>query len=312
MINLALIGAGRWGKNYLRAVKKLNKVKIKYVCSGSKSLQEISGDYIKLDDYKKLADIKDLDGVIIAVPSRKHLELASFFLSIKKPILLEKPMVVSLQEAEELKLIFEKTKGKLMVGNIFLYNNAFQTFKKLFEEIKDVQYLQFEGYDLGPIRNDISALWDWGPHDVSMCLDLIGNKPFAVSAWAVNSLRPNTKLYDMVYARIMFKNFPVFVKIGWLSPLKKRQIIAVGKENAILFDDTSEKKLTFFDQKMEKRYVPYSVSEPLAKELEDFIQLIKNDKDPISNFEKNFKIVKIIHAMEKSIKKNGEEVKIEK
>lgn len=312
MINLALIGAGKWGKNYLRAVKNLKNVRIKYVCSGKKSIQTISSEYIKIEDYRKLAQKKDLNGVIIATPPLSHFKLAQFFLSIGKPILLEKPMVVSYKEAKELKNIFEKTKGELMVGNIFLYNQAFQEFKKFFNKMKNIQYFHFEGCDAGPVRSDISALWDWASHDVSMCLELLGKMPLSVSAWAVNTLKPGTNLYDMVYARLLFENnLPVFLKIGWLSPIKKREIIVVGKEESLLFDDVSDKKIVYMDSSS-KRYIEYPQSEPLVRELEDFIELIKNGKEPLSDFDKSFTIIKIINAMEESIKNNGAVIKIGK
>lgn len=303
MTNLALIGAGKWGKNYLRAVKNLKNVKIKYVCSGNKSLENISSDYVKTNDYRKLAEQKEIDGVIIAVPASKHLELTKFFLSDKKPVLLEKPMVVSLKEAKDLRNILKKTDGKIMIGHIFLYNQAFCKFKRLFTKMKNIQYIHFEGCDAGPVRDDISALWDWAPHDISMCLELLEKMPLFVSAWGVGT--------DMVYARLLFENnLPVFLKMGWLSPVKKREIIAVFKDESLLFDDVSDKKIVYFDN-LSKKYIKHSRNEPLVREIEDFVGLIKDNKTPLSDFNKSFKVIKITDAIEKSMLGNGRVIKIE-
>lgn len=304
MINLALIGAGKWGKNYLRAVKNLKNVKIKYVCSGQNSLKNISSEYIKVNDYRKLVRKKDIDGVIISVPPTKHFEITKKFLLARMPVLVEKPVSVSLSEAKKLKTIFEETGGKIIVGHIFLYNQAFCEFKRLFNKMKNIQYLHFEGSDWGPVRTDISALWDWAPHDISMCIELLEKMPLSVSAWAANT--------DMVYARLLFENnFPVFLKMGWLSPVKNREIIAVGKEESLLFDDVSDKKIVFFNS-VSKRYIEHPRNEPLVRELEDFVSLIKDNKMPLSDFNKSFTVIKIIDAVEKSIKKNGSVIKVEK
>jgi UDP-2-acetamido-3-amino-2,3-dideoxy-glucuronate N-acetyltransferase len=312
-MNLALIGAGRWGKNYLKAVKNIPEAKIRYVCSGRDSLGNLSKEYIKVENYRDLVKIKDIDGVIVAVPASKHFELVKFFIEANLPILIEKPLVTSIDQAEELKKIFEKMSGKILVGNIFLYNQAFQKLAELTGEMKNIQYLNFESCDFGPIRQDISALWDWGPHDVSMCLALLERRPISVSAWAVNVVRPNTNLYDMVYARLLFEsNISVFLKMGWLSPVKKREILVVGNNESFLLNDLSDKKITRFDNLQRSTNINYSFSEPLVNELNDFIEMIKNNKIPSSDFNKSFAVITVLDALEKSIKKNGITIKIEK
>lgn len=300
----ALIGAGRWGQNYLRVVKSLPDVIIKYVCSGDVSLRSISSDYVKVNDYRKLIEKKDLDGVIIATPATKHFEIAKFFLEVRKPVLLEKPMTVSLREAKKLKVIFEKSNRKLMVGNIFLYNEAFKKFVMLFRKMIRISYIHFEGCDFGPVRDDVSVIWDWAPHDVSMCIELLGKKPIRVCAWAVN--------HDMIYARLFFENnISAFIRMGWLSPVKKREILAVGQKESLLFDDVSSKKIIHFDRLLNKTNIDYRISEPLVKELEGFIEMVKKNKTPLSDFNRNFAVIEVIDAMEKSIEKNGSIVKVE-
>ena len=312
-MTLALIGVGMWGKNYLRAIHKISGAKIKYVCADILSLQDLSSEYVKVKNYKDLSLKKDIDGVIIAVPSSKHYELAEFFLNENKPILLEKPMVTSLHQAEKLKDIFERKKSRILVGHIFLYNPAFQKFVESVSKIGDISYLELTGCDLGPVRKDVSCLWDWGPHDISMALEILKKTPISASAWAVNLLRPNTNLYDMVYGRLLFENnISAFLKIGWLSPIKKREIVVVGQEEFFLFDDVSDKKITHFDKLRNQINVDYAVGEPLVRELEDFIEMIRNNKSPLSNFNKSFAVIEVIDALEKSIKKNGAAVRIKK
>lgn len=302
---LALVGAGKWGKNYLRAVKKIPDVRIKYVCSGSNSLQDISSEYIKIYDYKEIAQKDDVDGVIIAAPSIHHYELTEFFLKENKPILVEKPLTPSLEEAKKLKKLLEKTDGKLMVGNIFLYNNAFQTFVQFSKKIGKILYVHAEGCDDGPIRNDVSALWDWAPHDVIMCLELLG-KPKAVCAWGMAALRPNTQYYDMIYGQLFFdQNICAFLRMGWLSPIKKREMLIVGENGSLFFDDTSDKKVIYYDKIGRKKAIEYPQDEPLVNQLKDFVKMIEENKIPLGNFKNNLLITEVIDAMELSINRKG-------
>lgn len=310
---LALVGAGKWGQNYLRAIKKIPGAEIKYVCSSPESLQRLPSEYIKIENYKDLTEKKDIDGIIIAVPASKHYELAEFFLEENKPILLEKPMVISLDQAKKLKEIFERKKSRILVGHVFLYNPAFQKFVEKVSEMKDIHNLELIGCDYGPVRDDVSALWDWGPHDISMVLEIVKKIPISVSAWAINTLRPNTNLYDMVYGRLLFEdNIQVSLKIGWLSPIKKREIFAVGREELLFFNDVPDKKITHFDKSLKQINIDYAVGEPLVEELKDFIEMIKSDKSPLSSFNKSFAVIEIIDALEKSIKRNGSMVRIRK
>ena len=70
MINLALIGVGAWGKNYISTLKSFTDCRIKYLCAEStKSLNVYGDDYIKVTDYKELFSFPDIDGVIIATPN---------------------------------------------------------------------------------------------------------------------------------------------------------------------------------------------------------------------------------------------------
>lgn len=310
MINLALIGVGEWGKNYLRAVKKVPDVSIKYVCSGPTSMRDISPEYIKIYNYKEIVQKEDVDGVIIAAPSQYHYKLTEFFLSAKKPILVEKPLTTSLAEANKLKKIFDTISGKLMVGNIFLYNDAFRAFSLLSKKIGKISYIHAEGCDNGPIRNEVSALWDWSPHDIAMCIDLMG-RPEAVCGWSVTALRPNTKYHDMIYTRLFFnENVSAFLRMGWLSPIKKREMLIVGEDGSLLFDDTSDKKIIFFDKTGKKKTIECSQNEPLVNQLTDFVKMIENNKIPVGDFRKNFLITEVIDAIDRSINANGKVIKI--
>src|SRR3990167_2374361 len=125
-------------------------------------------------------------------------------------------MTTKYKDALELYKIANKSKSVVMVGHIYLHNPAFLEVKKLLKFVGKIQFISAEGMNYGPIRSDVSALWDWGPHDISMVIDLLGCLPEEVSAYGLNSLRPNTQFYDMCNLKLKFSNnISVLINIGW-------------------------------------------------------------------------------------------------
>src|ERR1035437_8842055 len=85
MISIGLIGAaGKWGKVYAKTIKK-HFPNVKLIHAGR-------------DSWKNLS----VDGVIISTPLSSHIEIAKHFLDKRIPVLIEKPLAISLKEAEEL------------------------------------------------------------------------------------------------------------------------------------------------------------------------------------------------------------------
>lgn len=300
MTTLALIGAGRWGKNYIKTIHSLPSCKL-------------PDSFIKTKNYKELFSFDNIDGVIIATPASTHFKIAKEFLEKGFNVLIEKPLTTNYKDALKLYGIIEKMKNVAMVGHIYLYNPAFLEVKKLTHNIGQIKYISTEGMNYGPIRSDVSALWDWAPHDISMLIDLLGVLPEEVSGYGVSVLRPNTNHYDTCSLKLKFpKNIFVFVNVSWLSPVKKRNMTIVGKKGTIIFDDTVEKKISFVkDLNSRIIYPSYSKESPLSAEISNFVKLIENKKKiDNSNLKMGLDVVKVIEACEKSIRFGGKNIKL--
>jgi len=301
MITLALVGKGRWGKNYINTINNLSS------CVLPKK-------FIKTSNYKDLFAFDNIDGVIIAAPSSTHFKIAKEFLERGFNVLIEKPMTTNYRDALELFKIAGKKKNIVMVGHIFLHNPAFLRVKKLINSIGKIKYISAEGMNYGPIRTDVSALWDWGPHDISMAIELLGSMPQEVSAYGLSSLRPSTEFYDMCNLKLKFPNdVYCFINIGWLSPIKKRNMTIVGEKNTIVFDDTIEKKVALIKKLKNKEtdYPSFSKGSPLSFEISSFVEQIKNKgKIDNSSLKMGLDVVKVLEACQKSIKLNGKIIKI--
>lgn len=320
MVNLALVGVGSWGRNFIQVIDSLEGCNLKYLCAKSKStLDNFPEKYFKTTNYLELLKFKDLDGVIIATPAATHFQITKDFVSKGFNVLVEKPITTNLPDALSLKKTMEGRKNVLMVGHIQLYNPAFQKAKLLSKRIGDIYSISLEGCNNGPFRDDISVLWDWGPHHIAMCLDILEREPDNVSAWSLNRLRPSKKLYDTVYLKLQFKkNIFAYIFMSWLSPFKKRSMIVTGSKSTLFFDDLAEKKITFYEHIAPKKkfgkllkstpkisFPNYFSTSSLNNELKTFVDSIKSGQTTPTNIKHGVSVTKILTLAEESINQNG-------
>lgn len=153
---------------------------------------ELTRDVVTFNKEKRMkADLaSQVDAVVVATPGSTHAAVALPFIRQGVPTFIEKPMATSLSDASRLCRAVDKSGTTVFVGHIHLYNEAFLKMKELAKEAGKIRTVHFEGMNDGPIRDDMSVLWDWGPHGVSMILDLLGKKPTHVQGWGYLGLRP--------------------------------------------------------------------------------------------------------------------------
>lgn len=324
MVKLALIGTGKWGINYINTIDGMKNCEITHIVSLTKNtLSRFPDKYIKLTNYLDLLNFNTIDGVIIATPGSSHYEIAKNLIP-KYSLLVEKPLTLKLIESMQIKKIIKQSKSSLMVGHIYLHNPAYQKIKELIPTIGKIRYISFTGYNYGPFRDDMSALSEYAPHGISIFTDIMKDTPVAVSAWSINTLRPNKHLYDIVFLKCTFKSgVECIMQFGWLYPFKRRELIVYGTKQTIVLDELARKKILLFEglgpeviseKIVEKKafvsYPQYNSSSPLENEIDAFIKMIKHHKQPVTNINQGIAVMRVISAAEKSLKSKGKVIKI--
>ena len=253
MTNLALIGVGKWGRNYLSAVKDIPNCQIKYT---------------RTHEYQDLLEKDDIDGVIIATPASTHFEIASEFLQKGFNLLIEKPLAANSSEAEKLYELWTKTKPKVLVGLTYLYNQNYQKMKLKLPEIGQIKEIVFEGLS-SPVRNDVNILWDWGPHVVSLFLDLV-QKPVSKINYSGQKDSGNLELeFD---SGIKASSY-----MQWINPEKIRMLKIIG--------ETGELQVDFS--------LP-NPTPPLTIELMEFVDAIRENKPITSGIKLGVEVTDIL------------------
>lgn len=329
MLNVAVVGAGDWGRNHVRTFFNLAECYLLYICDNNEGvLSDMKRLYPKVkatSNYDEILNDSTVDAIVIASSAMSHYALAKQALEAKKHVFVEKPFALNVKDAEELIRLAKKEGKKLMVGHLLIYHPAVRKLKELIDtgEVGDVYYIYCQRVNLGKIRRDENALWSFGPHDISVALHLIGDNPVEVSAIGKDYLQQG--IVDVVFLNIRFHNNKMInIHLSWLDPHKIRKITVVGSRKMVVFDDVDvTEKLKIFDKgvNINTRYGSYedflslrfgdiliprvSMSEPLKLECLHFLECIKNGKEPLSNGMSGLQVVRILESAQKSMEKGG-------
>lgn len=189
-LRLGLAGAGRWGRNYIRTIVGFGDLRLARVASTNpQTAKRVPADCRIVKDWHDLIDPSALDGIIIATPPASHAEIARTAIRAGIAVLIEKPLALSAAEARAVRDLAVQRRVFAMVEHTHLFAPAFRALKGLVGRHGGVREIRSEASNRGPYRSDVSVLWDWGPHDVAMCLDLMQEAP-ASAACTVHDKSP--------------------------------------------------------------------------------------------------------------------------
>lgn len=335
-IKVGVIGCGYWGPNLVRNFNENYNTDIGYACDLNRErLDSMKLRYPHINittDYKELLRNKDVQAIAIATPVFTHYKLVKEALEAGKHVLVEKPLTSTVRDAEKLVNLAGKKGLVLLVDHTFIYTDAIRKVKNFISEGKlgEIYYFDSVRVNLGLFQRDINVIWDLAPHDLSIMDFIVGEKPMSVVA--TGSSHTASRLEDVAYVTVKFKGDMIaHFHVNWMSPVKIRKIIIGGSKKMVVFDDLDpSEKIKIYDKgiklsKPDKKSVYQSLvqyrigdmyapnvdsTEALRAEVEHFADCIKSNKRPITDGEAGLRVVRILEAADKSVKKGGIKVRI--
>jgi len=334
MINIGVVGVGGWGKNLARNYYQIPDANLKYICDlDEKKLDQMANLYPgtkTTQDYNDLINDPELQAVVIATTAPHHYPLGKMALEAGKDVYIEKPLVLKTADAEDLIRIAEENNQILMVGHLLEYHPVVNKLKEMIEdgELGDIHYIYAQRVNLGTVREDENALWNFAPHDISVILYLLGMEPTDISARGQAYLQEGIE--DVVFFSMNFNGKSMaHVHVSWLDPHKVRKITVVGSKKMAVFDDIeSTEKLRIYDkgathntdynsfaEYINLRFgditIPHiNVGEPLRLECNHFLESIRTRTQPHSDGLDGLRVVKVLDAAQRSLEQNGVPVNI--
>lgn len=324
-LNLAQIGVGYWGPNLLRNIINNDACTMKRVVDLSEErLSYVNGVDSSIEtssDIKDILNDSSIDAVIISTPVNTHFDIAKSCLENGKHILVEKPLTPTARELDELEAISKQKGLVVMVGHTFLYNSAVRYIKEVIDsgEIGEIRYIYSQRLNLGRIRNDVDALWNLAPHDISIIQYWL-NEIDPISFKRSGTSYVQKEIDDVVFLSIQYpNNIMANIHVSWLDPQKVRKMTIVGSKKMIVYDDISDDKVSVYDKgidpiamlgknmdfddqkKLDFNYRSGDVSipklkykEPLKEEIEHFIACINTSVKCLTDIGHARKVINIL------------------
>lgn len=339
------MGAGRWGVHLVRNFLEAPQARVVAVVDHNPGRLAAVRERFKLDedvvlatDWEAIRHLPGIDAVAIATPAATHYPLIAAALKHGYHVLAEKPLALDPSECLELCQLAEKLSRQLMVDHTYLFHPAVERGLGVIQagKLGNLRYGYATRTHLGPVRQDVDALWDLAIHDIAIFNSWLGQSPIQVQATGTvwlqkdRSLPPHSPSLpqgepDLVWATLTYPDgFQAFIHLCWLNPDKQRRMAIVGSQGSLIFDDLSaEAPLTLLHGCLDatgNRFTPVNQSrqvldiepgEPLQRVCDRFLTCIRqNTPSPISSGWVGTQLVQILSALTKSLKQGGQSVRL--
>ncbi|MDR1298193.1 MAG: Gfo/Idh/MocA family oxidoreductase [Deltaproteobacteria bacterium] len=318
---VALVGAGYWGKNLARDLSALGALRT--VCDPdpavrAKNLSDRPGLKAVATLGEALLD-DEIKAVVIAAPAPLHCGLTLEALAAGRDVLVEKPLALSVADGEKMAGAARLHDRILMVDHLLNRHPAYRELraKCLKGELGPRLLLGSRRHNFGKLRTDENVLWSFAPHDVAMILGIAG-PPKRVFATGGGGVTPGVE--DWAEGTLEYGDGPrAHVSVSWVSPEKEQRLTVAGSRMTAVFDDTApwEKKLRLFANRVDRSSgrpeavrdpaggtaVPLEKVEPLLEQCKLFLECVETRKQPDdSGPGEALQVLGVLLALDKSLK----------
>jgi predicted dehydrogenase len=333
-IETLVVGYGYWGPNIVRNVAERPEFHLAGLCER---------DERRIEDFRArhpgVACERDLDAalaepsleaVAIATPPHTHHELVGKALEAGKHVLVEKPLARTSKEAIELLALADDLDLVLMPGHTFLYSPPVTKIRNLIRDgvLGDIYFATSSRMNLGKYQRD-GVILDLAPHDLSILLHWFDEPLVEVTANGCSSLQDG--VHETAFLTLCFESgTQANVQVSWLAPRKMRQMVVVGSNRMVQYEDTAaDDPVRIYDRGMDFAEPPANFgeyrltyrtgdivapriepAEPLGLELKDFASAILEGTTPVSSARLGVEVVFALEALERSLDGRGEPVAV--
>lgn len=325
MLKIGLLGVGHLGKIHLKCIRLARETfdLIGFYDADPEMAERVAREY-KIKSFSTPAALLAACEVVdIVTPTTTHHALVKQALLAGKHVFVEKPLTSTLEEAEELVAICEKTNLKVQVGHVERFNPAL-----LALENQPLRPFFIEAHRLAtfnPRGTDVSVILDLMIHDLDIVLKLAGSEVTEVRASGVAVV---SKTADIVNARVEFANGAVANLTASRFSMKNMRKIRLFQPDAYISIDLLEKETQFIrlfdvddpsladeDAKMtiDTANGPkvIEISQPeispvnaIQLELESLAESIRDDKEPTVSIHDGYRALKLAYRISAAVEEN--------
>ena len=315
-LRLGLAGLGSMGKNHLRVISSHPETTLAAVADPDAASLEAAVAQTGargFEDPLAMIAQAELDGVVIAAPTTAHVALALAAIERGLSVLVEKPLAATVEDGLAIVSAARKSKVRVQVGHVERYNPAVLEMGRLLRAgwLSTIYAITSRRAGPFPARiRDVGVTVDLGTHDVDMLSWIAGERP--VRVYAETAQRIHAGHEDLTFGLVHFPSGAIgFLDVDWLTPAKRRSLVAVGEEGMFELDYLTQ-KLTFTRSNVERPQLigGYATTfsgdvaeiqiqnvEPLRAQLDEFVRVLRTGERPYVDGEDGLWAVAIANAL---------------
>ena len=286
-IKTAVIGTGYLGKFHAQKYAALETSELVAVVDTDETVAgHIAGEHHcrALSDYREL--FGHVDAVSIAAPTQSHYEIARDCLNQGIHVLVEKPITVTVAEADELIDLAAKKKCVLQVGHLERFNPAMLALDEILREPVFI-----ESHRLAPFKlraTDVNVVLDLMIHDIDILLNLVNAEVVDIAAKGARVLSGST---DIANARLTFSNGCVANVTASRVSLKSERRMRIFQNDAYITVDFQNRVLSHHYKgdgesepgipRIESRESVFEEADALRSEIASFLDAVNGHTSPL-------------------------------
>ncbi|MBA0124208.1 Gfo/Idh/MocA family oxidoreductase [Haloechinothrix sp. YIM 98757] len=291
---LALVGTGSMGALHARVISQSERAELVRVIDPRAEAGRDVATRFSVDWTPEIDSLSDVDAVVLSAPTEMHHELALDVLHEGKPLLIEKPVANDLTEVRNILDVSAAREVPLMCGLLERYNPAVLTARALLGEPVHVRSARHGPY-AARIRTGVA--WDLLVHDVDLAIQLFGGTTPRDTTAAAGYFHPQSLAgaEDTLEALLSFDRGLASVSASRIGQRKIRTL-TVSELDRLIEIDLLRRDVTIY------RHVSHegvsdggrgyrqqtvieipellTVREPLASQLDRFLDLVEGSGDP--------------------------------
>jgi UDP-N-acetylglucosamine 3-dehydrogenase len=315
-LRIGLVGLGSMGRNHLRVISNHPETTLAAIADTDPAALEAAvaqtGAHGFADPLAMIAD-EELDGVVIAAPTTAHRALALAAIERGVGLLVEKPLAATVEDGLAIVAAARKRNVRVQVGHVERYNPAVLEMGRLLRSgwLSTIYAITSRRAGPFPARiRDVGVTVDLGTHDVDMLSWIAGERP--VRVYAETAQRLHATHEDLTFGLLHFPSGATgFLDVDWLTPVKRRSLVAVGEEGMFELDYLTQ-KLTFTRSNVERPQMigGYATTfsgdvaeiaiqniEPLRAQLDEFVRVLRTGERPYVDGEDGLWAVAMANAL---------------
>ena len=325
MLQAGIFGVGHLGQIHLKCISELSDIQAIGCYDPKSDLAEEVALKHAITNFESAADlIQQSEAIIVASPTYSHFEIANLALQNGKHVFIEKPLTQTLEEADRLLDVAERSGVVVQVGHVERFNPAFTSLDGVLLEPMFVEAHRLASFNLR--GTDVSVVLDLMIHDIDILLAVVKSEISSISASGVSVVSDSP---DIANARIEFKNGCVANLTASRMSFKQMRKMRLFQQDAYIsidFLDRSSTVIRLYDEFSNKLPQDANLLEletqrgkklvhmeqlgnagenAIKQELKEFAECIQSGKKPRVGISDGYDALelafRIIHEIEKKV-----------